>query len=50
VEVKKLYQFKIADMFTALLNVDPNVGISVPRESIRENIKTSAEEVTEGSL
>jgi hypothetical protein len=35
VEVKKQYQFKIADMFTALQNVDANVGISVPCECNR---------------
>jgi hypothetical protein len=50
VEVKKQYQLKIAHMFTALRNVDANMGMSVPCESIRDSIRTSAEEITEVSL
>jgi hypothetical protein len=50
VEVKKQYQVKISDIFADLQNLDANVGINVPCESIRENIKTSAEGVTELSL
>jgi hypothetical protein len=44
VEVRKQYQIKIANGFTALENLDDNEDINWAWENIPENIKTSANE------
>jgi hypothetical protein len=44
VEGKEQYRVEISDRFAALENVDTEVDINRARETLRENIKISAEE------
>jgi len=44
VEVRKQYQIKVSDRFTALENLDGNEDINWAWENIQEDIKTSAKE------
>lgn len=44
-EVKKQYQIKISNRFTALKNLDDNVNINMALETIRGNKKYPAKEI-----
>jgi hypothetical protein len=44
IEVKEKYQVEISNRFAALENLNESFDINNARESIRENIKTSAKD------